>query len=169
MGSSEPPSKARSASPPHARTARFASPSPNTSAPAWTVSWPSRSRPPACSRPRKRRSASRRKSSKCPPPTEAAAGVGQSSESLCRGIAALSEPVSISIVVAAELRYGAARKGSDRLAATLERVLGAIEIEPLSSPVDALYGRLRRQTEREGVPLGANDVLIAARTFDFAA
>jgi tRNA(fMet)-specific endonuclease VapC len=79
-----------------------------------------------------------------------------------RRIAMLSEPVSVSIVVAAELRYGAARKRSSRLTATLERVLNAIEIEALAAPVDVVYGALRDRLERDGRPLAANDLLIAA-------
>ena len=78
-----------------------------------------------------------------------------------RRIAGLSTAVSVS-VAAAELRYGAAKKGSARLTATLERVLGAIEIEPLSLPVDVVYGRLRLALERGGQPMDANDLFIAA-------
>ena len=51
--------------------------------------------------------------------------------------------VCTSIIVAAELRYGAAKKGSPRLAAQLEAVLGALEVLPLEPPVDAAYGSLR--------------------------
>jgi len=79
-----------------------------------------------------------------------------------RRIAGLSTAASASVVVAAELRYGAAKKGSARLTATLERVLGAIEIEPLSLPVDVVYGRLRLALERGGQPMDANDLFIAA-------
>ena len=70
--------------------------------------------------------------------------------------------VCTSIVVAAELRYGAAKKGSPRLAAQLEAVLGALEVLPLEPPVDAAYGSLRTRLERAGTPIGANDLLIAA-------
>lgn len=77
-------------------------------------------------------------------------------------IADLAEPVSVSVVVAAELRYGAAKKGSDRLTATVERLLDGIEIEPLSSPVDRAYGHLREALERDGQTMDANDLLIAA-------
>jgi len=79
-----------------------------------------------------------------------------------RRIAGLSTAVSVSVAAAAELRYGAAKKGSARLTATLERVLGAIEIEPLSLPVDVVYGRLRLALERGGQPMDANDLFIAA-------
>src|SRR5271154_4753375 len=67
-----------------------------------------------------------------------------------------------SIVVAAELRYGAAKKGSARLSAQLEAVLGALEVLPLQAPADAAYGLLRARLERAGKPIGANDLLIAA-------
>jgi tRNA(fMet)-specific endonuclease VapC len=70
--------------------------------------------------------------------------------------------VCTSIIVAAELRYGSAKKNSSRLAAQLEAVLGAIEILALEAPVDAVYGATRAGLERIGRPIGANDLLIAA-------
>ncbi len=70
--------------------------------------------------------------------------------------------VATSIVVAAELRYGAAKKGSSRLTTQLEAVLGALEVLPLEPPVDVLYGTLRARLERAGRPIGGNDLLIAA-------
>jgi tRNA(fMet)-specific endonuclease VapC len=70
--------------------------------------------------------------------------------------------VCTSIVVAAELRYGAIKKNSSRLTAQLEAVLGAIEVLALETPVDAVYGALRAGLERTGQPIGANDLLIAA-------
>jgi tRNA(fMet)-specific endonuclease VapC len=71
--------------------------------------------------------------------------------------------VSTSIIVAAELRYGAARKGSPRLTAQLEAVLGALEVLPFEAPADAAYGMLRTRLEQAGTPIGANDLLIAAQ------
>jgi tRNA(fMet)-specific endonuclease VapC len=73
--------------------------------------------------------------------------------------------VCTSIIVTAELRYGAAKKGSPRLTAQLEAVLGALEVLPLEPPVDAAYGSLRTRLERAGTPIGANDLLIAAHAF----
>src|SRR5271168_4877279 len=70
--------------------------------------------------------------------------------------------VCTSIIVAAELRYGAAKKGSPRLTAQLEAVLGALEVLPLEPPVDVAYGSLRTRLEQAGTPIGANDLLIAA-------
>ena len=71
--------------------------------------------------------------------------------------------ICTSIIVAAELRYGAARKSSSRLSAQLEAVLGALEVLALEAPADAVYGELRARLERSGQPIGANDLLIAAQ------
>jgi tRNA(fMet)-specific endonuclease VapC len=71
--------------------------------------------------------------------------------------------VATSIIVAAELRYGAAKKGSLRLTAQVEAVLGAIEILPFEEPADAVYGVLRASLEQKGQPIGGNDLLIAAQ------
>ena len=72
--------------------------------------------------------------------------------------------VCTSIVVAAELRYGAAKKGSARLTEQLEAVLGALNVLPLEEPADETYGSIRARLERAGRPIGANHLLIAAQT-----
>ena len=54
--------------------------------------------------------------------------------------------VCTSIIVTAELRYGAAKRGSPRLSAQLEAVLGALEVLPFEAPADAAYGILRTRT-----------------------
>lgn len=71
--------------------------------------------------------------------------------------------VCTSIIVAAELRYGAAKRASTRLTAQLETVLGALEILPFEAPADVAYGRLRAALEQGGRPIGGNDLLIAAQ------
>jgi tRNA(fMet)-specific endonuclease VapC len=71
--------------------------------------------------------------------------------------------VCTSIIVAAELRYGAAKRGSPRLTAQLEAVLGVLDVLPFEAPADAAYGRLRERLERLGRPIGGNDLLIAAQ------
>ena len=70
--------------------------------------------------------------------------------------------VCTSIIVAAELRYGAAKKGSARLSAQLEAVLSALAVLPFEAPADAVYASLRAGLEELGRPIGANDMLIAA-------
>jgi tRNA(fMet)-specific endonuclease VapC len=71
--------------------------------------------------------------------------------------------VATSIVVAAELRFGAAKKRSTRLSAQLDAILEVLAILPLEPPVDVFYGELRSRLERGGTPIGGNDLLIAAQ------
>lgn len=71
--------------------------------------------------------------------------------------------VCTSIIVAAELRYGAAKRGSARLTTQLEAVLSALDVMPFEAPADATYGMLRAQLEQSGQPIGGNDLLIAAQ------
>lgn len=79
-------------------------------------------------------------------------------------IAELGEDaVATSIIVAAELRYGAAKKGSARLTTQLETILGALEVIPFEAPADAAYGNARVALEAAGTPIGGNDLLIAAQ------
>lgn len=70
--------------------------------------------------------------------------------------------ISTSIVVAAELRFGAEKSGSERLTTQLEIILSAIDTLPLEEPVDRQYARLRKYLEDRGTPIGPNDMLIAA-------
>jgi tRNA(fMet)-specific endonuclease VapC len=71
--------------------------------------------------------------------------------------------VCTSIIVAAELRYGAARKGSPRLTSQLEVILGALDVLPFEAPAGATDGELRARLEQSGLPIGGNDLLIAAK------
>ncbi|MBB3893013.1 tRNA(fMet)-specific endonuclease VapC [Phenylobacterium haematophilum] len=71
--------------------------------------------------------------------------------------------ICTSIIVAAELRFGAVKKRSERLTRQLERILLAIDIQPFEAPADVAYGQLRAQLEAAGVPIGGNDMLIAAQ------
>lgn len=70
--------------------------------------------------------------------------------------------ICTSIIVAAELRFGAAKKGSERLIKQLELILAAIEVQPFEAPADAAYAEVRVQLENAGLPIGGNDLLIAA-------
>lgn len=72
------------------------------------------------------------------------------------------DTVCTSLIVAAELRYGALKKGSARLSAQLEKILSALDILPLESLTDACYAEVRQALEKAGSPIGANDTLIAA-------
>ena len=70
-----------------------------------------------------------------------------------------------SIIVAAELRYGCAKKGSPRLLARVEGLLETIPVLPLDIPADAEYGGIRAGLEAAGQPVGMNDLLIAAHAY----
>ncbi len=83
---------------------------------------------------------------------------------LARRVAALEAgSFAISVIVAAELRYSARRRGSARLTRQLEAVLSALDVLPLEEPAAQHYGAIRNQLERIGRPIGHNDLLIAAQ------
>lgn len=73
------------------------------------------------------------------------------------------DAVCTGIVVAAELRFGAEKSGSPRLADRVDLILSALDILPLESPADRHYGKIRQQLTRQGIPIGPNDLLIAAQ------
>src|SRR5436305_3862931 len=72
--------------------------------------------------------------------------------------------VCTSIVVACELRYGAAKKGSLALSERVEILLGSLEVLPLDKESDRHYAEIRSHLERIGETIGPNDLLIAAHT-----
>ena len=74
------------------------------------------------------------------------------------------DSVCTSIIVSSELRFGAEKKGSERLRFQLEAILSTIEILPFQEPADIHYANLRTTLEKKGTPIGPNDLLIAAHT-----
>jgi len=72
------------------------------------------------------------------------------------------ESVCTSIVVAAELRYGAAKANSAKLVERIDLILSALEILPLETPIDFQYAAIRHHLTRQGTTIGPNDLLIAA-------
>tara|TARA_R110000823_G_scaffold27609_6_gene80327 strand:- start:500 stop:913 length:414 start_codon:yes stop_codon:yes gene_type:complete len=70
--------------------------------------------------------------------------------------------VCTSIIAAAELRYGAIKSNSVKLAERIDLILSALEILPLETPADHQYASLRHHLTRRGTPMGPNDLLIAA-------
>lgn len=67
-----------------------------------------------------------------------------------------------SVIVAAELRYGAAKQGSVRLSERVNAVLSTLAVLPFSEPADYWYGQLRATLAASGTPIGPNDLFIAA-------
>lgn len=70
--------------------------------------------------------------------------------------------VATSVIAAAELRYGAIKRGSSRLTAQLEAILNALTVLDFQAPADRAYGAARALLEKAGAPIGANDLLIAS-------
>jgi tRNA(fMet)-specific endonuclease VapC len=79
------------------------------------------------------------------------------------------EAVCVSIITAAELRYGCARKGSAKLLANVEAILGSVQILAFDVPADAEYGGIRAELEAAGRPIGPNYLLIAAHACSLGA
>ena len=71
--------------------------------------------------------------------------------------------IAMSCVTYGELRYGAEKsvKRADALA-ILERLAERIAVLPLDAAASAEYGRIRKDLEKAGRPLGNNDTWIAA-------
>lgn len=74
------------------------------------------------------------------------------------------ESVCTSLIVACELRFGAAKSNSSRLILQMERVLEVLPVLLLEPPVDQHYATIRTHLEQAGTPIGPNDLLIAAHT-----
>lgn len=72
------------------------------------------------------------------------------------------DQVCTSIIVAAEIRYGVAKRGSADLAMRAELVLSSLMTLPFEPPMDGVYGSLRASLEKAGTPIGDHDTLIAA-------
>jgi tRNA(fMet)-specific endonuclease VapC len=68
-----------------------------------------------------------------------------------------------SIIVAAELRYRAAKTRSRLLSTKVAAALEGLEVVSLEPPVDEVYAQLRAELERNGNLIGPNDLLIAAQ------
>lgn len=72
------------------------------------------------------------------------------------------DELSISAVVAAELRVGAAKRQSPSLTDSVERFLHGFAVRPWPIEVRKHYAHLRAELERTGQPIGGMDLLIAA-------
>ena len=70
--------------------------------------------------------------------------------------------VCTSMIVASELRFGAAKRNASKLTAQVEAILAAIDVRPFDTPNDREYAKLRLHLEQAGTPIGPNDMLIAA-------
>ena len=72
--------------------------------------------------------------------------------------------ICTSMVVAAELRYGATKSNSKQLSERVGLFLSALEILPLEPPIDQRYAEVRHHLTTQGTPIRPNDLLIAAHS-----
>lgn len=77
-------------------------------------------------------------------------------------VSELEDYCCTSIIVACELRYGAAKKQSAKLTFNVEQVLSCIPILALEETTDAAYASIRLDLEQRRLPIDHHDLLIAA-------
>lgn len=89
--------------------------------------------------------------------------IREPSGSVQQKIAAIGNAqVLTSVVVAAELRFGAVKKGSHALGGRIETALSRLQVASLEPPADKEYAQVRAKLEGQGRSIGSNDLLIAA-------
>ncbi|NBC46705.1 MAG: PIN domain-containing protein [Gammaproteobacteria bacterium] len=74
--------------------------------------------------------------------------------------------VCTSIVVAAELRFGARKLGAKTLSRKVDDLLDSLPVLSLESGTDRTYAEIRCRLEQAGTPIGPNDLLIAAHALE---
>jgi tRNA(fMet)-specific endonuclease VapC len=73
------------------------------------------------------------------------------------------EQLCISVVTYAELRYGVMRSSSQKVNLPIvEDFVSRLTILPWDRHAAIQYGQLRTQLEREGIPIGCMDIMIAS-------
>ena len=72
--------------------------------------------------------------------------------------------VCTSIVLAVELRFGAAKLDSKKLTNQVEAILRAMEVLPFEKPADHQYDQLRLTLGKTEILIGTNNLLIAAQS-----
>ncbi len=88
-------------------------------------------------------------------PVEVAARFARHAEDLC-----------VSIMTAAELRFGAEKSGRAGLVRLVEEFLGRLDVFDWGNDASRHYARIRAVLEKRGRPLGNMDLLIAAHALE---
>ena len=73
-----------------------------------------------------------------------------------------SDALCVSAITAAELRFGALKKGSPRITEAVTCFLDLVDILPWTEAAAGRYAALRVHLESAGRPIGNMDMLIAA-------
>ena len=68
----------------------------------------------------------------------------------------------LSAIVAAELRFGAARLASPRFSSAVESWIAGFDVQPWPLAATQHYAQVRATLERAGQPIGGMDLMIAA-------
>ena len=68
----------------------------------------------------------------------------------------------LSAIVAAELRFGAAKLGSSKFQAAVEAWLAGFDVRPWPLEATHTYAQVRAALEKLGQPIGGMDLMIAA-------
>jgi tRNA(fMet)-specific endonuclease VapC len=83
-------------------------------------------------------------------------------ESLVDRFQKYAEQLCVSVITAAELRFGAEKVGRPKLTELVEEFLERLSILDWSDDVTFHYARIRSALERTGTPIGNMDLLIAS-------
>jgi len=71
--------------------------------------------------------------------------------------------IKIPVIVKSELLYGAYKSpNSERITAIINSFLDKFEVEDFSDDMSMAYAKIRTELEKEGKPIGPNDLLIAS-------
>lgn len=73
-----------------------------------------------------------------------------------------AEILNVSVITAAELRFGVEKAGRPKLSDLVEAYLERLAILDWTNDVTIHYARIRSQLERSGKPVGNMDLLIAS-------
>ena len=71
--------------------------------------------------------------------------------------------LAMSVITLGELRHGAEKsQAREKALTTLQEIAGSIQVVPLTEAAGQHYGQIRADLERVGLPIGNNDLWIAA-------
>jgi tRNA(fMet)-specific endonuclease VapC len=82
---------------------------------------------------------------------------------------AVAPEIRLSVIVVAELEYGAAKAQSPRQRGRLQELTATLPHEPFQLADAAEFGRLHASLERQGEMIGPLDLLIAAQALRLGA
>jgi tRNA(fMet)-specific endonuclease VapC len=74
------------------------------------------------------------------------------------------DTVCTSIVVASEIEFGLNKNASEKMNKQAHLILSMMYILPPETPVDKHYGDIRAYLHQRGMPIGGNDLFIAAHS-----